>query len=164
MCDSPAPLACVPSKRVLMPTWAYSCPGFGRVRIGHPLTSYRLLTYITRRPSAAPVHQPWVGPPVMGGPVYHNRDKLKRLGELTRLCGKNTSVPPIQHTARAKALVQPQWQVQALVDAEWFGSVVVVKNSQPYHLGNAMPMHPMGILRVVPHSGQSVVVAAHRHQ
>jgi hypothetical protein len=70
----------------------------------------------------------------MGGPVYHNRDKLKGLGELTRLCGKNTSVPPIQHTARAKALVQPQWQVQALVDAEWFGSVVVVKNSQPYHL------------------------------
>src|SRR5207237_4565213 len=47
-----------------MPTWADSCPGFGRVRIGHPLTSYRLLTYITRRPSAAPVNQPWVVPPV----------------------------------------------------------------------------------------------------
>src|SRR5207244_11401439 len=64
VCDSPAPRACVPSKRVLMPTWADSCPGFGRVRIGHPLTSYRLLTYITRRPSAAPVNQPWVVPPV----------------------------------------------------------------------------------------------------
>ena len=52
------------TKRVLMPTWADSCSGFGRVRIGHPLTSYRLLTYITRRPSAAPVYRPWVVPPI----------------------------------------------------------------------------------------------------
>ena len=37
--DAPARLACVPSKRVLMPTWAESCPGFGRVRTGHPLMS-----------------------------------------------------------------------------------------------------------------------------
>ena len=39
VCDAPARLACVPSKRVLMPTWAESCPGFGRVRTGHPLMS-----------------------------------------------------------------------------------------------------------------------------
>src|SRR6266446_3189252 len=50
-----------------------------------PGTPNRLWTYITRRPSAAPVNQPWVGPPVtQGGAVLYCRGLRHDLGPRCR--------------------------------------------------------------------------------